>query len=501
MRIKHLLPLLAIPVYMSCTKNDDKPTTPEFFVNEDPSTFAEIGSINIGGAGAAEISAYDSLTKRLFVVNNSGVNRIEVVDFSNPTTMKVIGNIDVSTYGAVNSLSVYGGMLAAAIEGKDKTMNGKVVVYDTKSYAEIKAITVGALPDMVTFSANGKYIMSANEGEPSQDYKVDPVGSVSIIDVKNSFAVTTLDFSSFAGQAATLKSQGGRVFGPNASFAQDMEPEYITIAPDEKTAWVTLQENNMIAKIDLAAKTVTNMWPLGFKDYSLAINAIDPSDKDGIKQRTVPVKGMYQPDAIAMLIDNGIPYLFTANEGDVREWDAYAEAKRVKDITLDPTKFPNAATLKTETELGRLNITTTLGNTDGVYTELYSFGARSFSVWNGNDGKLVFDSNNELENKCIEAKVYDDGRSDDKGVEPEGIATGKVGKKNVVFVGMERSDAIAVYDATTPTKPVFLQLLKSGDAPEGVLFIPAVMSPTKKSLLVVSSENDGVVKVYTPNTL
>lgn len=150
-----------------------------------------------------------------------------------------------------------------------------------------------------------------------------------------------------------------------------------------------------------------------------------------------------------------------------------------------------------------MNITKTLGDTDGDgdFDALYSLGSRSFSVWNGNTGVQVFDSKNELDVKAIAAGVYDDGRSDDKSVEPEGITIGKIGNKKVAFVGMERADAVAIYDITDPTKPMFLQLIKCGDAPEGVMIIPAKNSPTKKSLLVVSSENDGVVKVYTPKTL
>ncbi|MCH5597832.1 hypothetical protein MKP09_07905 [Niabella ginsengisoli] len=117
------------------------------------------------------------------------------------------------------------------------------------------------------------------------------------------------------------------------------------------------------------------------------------------------------------------------------------------------------------------------------------------------NGTQVFDSKNELDIKVNEAKLYDDGRSDDKSVEPEGIAIGKVGKTNVAFVGMERVDAVAMYDTNDPQNPKFLQIVKTGDAPEGVLFIPAKASPTKKSLLIVSSEEDGVVKIYTPKTI
>ncbi len=245
---------------------------------------------------------------------------------------------------------------------------------------------------------------------------------------------------------------------------------------------------------------MTQIFPLGFKNYNLAKNGIDPSDKDGvIAFNKWNVKGMYQPDAIAFVEYNNTPLLFTVNEGDVREYDAFAENQRVKSLALDPTAFPDAGALQKDELLGRLNVTTTLGDldNDGDYDELYSFGARSFSIWNGNNGQLVYDSENQLEKKTIEAGVYDDGRSDDKGVEPEGITLGVVGKKPIAFVGMERADAVALYDISNPYNPKFIKLLKSGDAPEGITFISAEDSPTGKSLLVVSSEDDGVVKIYT----
>ncbi len=508
MKSKILPALLVLFVIASCDPHDHP-----YFPNEDPASFAEVGSIDIGEAGAAEISAYDPLTKRLFTVTNAGgATAIAVIDFSNPASLVNIATIDVAQFGGnVNSVSVSDGRLAAAIEATVKTDAGKIVIFKTTDYSVVKQITVGALPDMVTYSYDGKYIMCANEGEPATDYSADRFGTVSIISVKDDYAATTLDFSSFANQQSSLMAKGLRIFGPGVTpgtvisaerFAKDIEPEYVTISSDSRTAWVTLQENNAIAKIDIRSKRITNIYPLGFKNYNLDVNAIDPSDKDGgIFQNKWPVKGMYQPDAIAVVEDRGIPYLFTANEGDVREWDAYVESKRVKDLTLDLTAFPNAATLKTDAALGRLNVTTTLGDPDkdGDYDELYSFGARSFSIWNGNNGQLIFDSKNDLDKRNITAGFYDDNRSDDKSVEPEGMALGYVGRKPIAFVGMERSDAVAIYDISNPSNPLFLKLLHTGDAPEGLLFIPAKDSPTNHSLLVASAEGDGVIKVYQPN--
>lgn len=504
----NLLLLLFLLTFAGCKKDkQDSTTEEEFFVNEDAATFSQISSLDIGDTGAAEISAFDPATNRLFVVNNGAVNKIDVIDFKDPANMKVIGSILMAPYGgAVNSVAVSGGKIAAAIESTTKQANGKVAVFKTSDYSEIKVINVGALPDMITFSPDGKYILTANEGEPNDAYTTDPPGTVSIIAVNDGYTVTTIDFSAFASQQAALTAKGFRIFGVGKNFVNDIEPEYITVSADSKTAWITLQENNAIAKLDIATKTITNIFPLGFKDYNLIGNEIDASDLDGkiaLATTIVNVKGIYMPDGIAVLESAGVPYLFTANEGDAREYTGFSEVKRVKSATLDPLIFPNGATVKLDAQLGRLNITTTLGDADGDgdLDALYSFGARSFSVWNGNDGSQVFDSKNELDKKAIEAAVYDDTRSDDKSVEPEGITIGKIGNKNVAFVGLERADAVAVYDVTVPTKPVFLQLLKCGDAPEGVLIIPAKDSPTKKSLLVVSSENDGVITVYTPKTV
>lgn len=348
--MKHYLLCLFLLVAAAGCKKDKDETKPEeeFFVNEDAATFAEIGNIDIGNVGAAEISTFDPSTNRLFVVNNGTVNKIDVIDFKDPANMKVLSSISMAPYGgAVNSVAVSDGKLAAAIESTDKQANGKVAVFKTSDNSEIKVINVGALPDMITFSPDGKYILTANEGEPKDDYSVDPAGSISIISVSDNYAVNTIDFSAFVGQQAALKAKGFRVFGVGNDFVKDIEPEYITISSDSKTAWVTLQENNAIAKIDIASKTITNIFPLGFKDYNADGNEIDPSDKDnGTVLSKWNVKGIYMPDAIALMESGGIPYLFTANEGDAREYAALSEVKRVK-YKAGCYRFPERNGIKT----------------------------------------------------------------------------------------------------------------------------------------------------------
>jgi hypothetical protein len=506
--MKNLIAIMFCLVIFGCRKDKTPEELLEYKVNEDLTTYQEISSVALGGLGAAEITAFDPTTKRLFAVNNGTVNKIDVIDLSNPSAAMRINSISLTAFGGfVNSVDVFDGKLAAAIESANKQESGKVVVFNTTTLDVIKVLTVGSLPDMITFTKDGQYILSANEGEPNDTYTVDPEGTVSIIKMSD-YSVRTVNFSSLESQLPTLATNGFRIYGPGRSFTKDIEPEYITISDDSKTAWISLQENNAIAELDIVSGSFRKIIPLGFKSYGQSGNEIDPSDRDSkIEFSTLyaNVFGMYQPDAIAQYTYQGVPYLFTANEGDAREYPGFIEMRRVGSSlhVLDAVKFPNAAALKADAQLGRLNVTTTLGDTDadGDYDAIYSLGARSFSVWNALTGALVFDSKNELDRKAFELQVYDDTRSDDKGTEPEAVTLGRVGNKQIAIVGLERADAFAIYDITNPLTPVFVKMFKTGDAPEGILFIPASKSPIQQSLIVVSSENDGFIKIYKANKI
>lgn len=471
---------------------------------ENPATFKEIASTDLGGEAASEISAYDPNCKRLFVVNNEmNAARVEVLDLSQYPTVTKLPAIDLKSAGGVaNSVAVHDGKLAIAVEAFTKQDKGSVLIVNTCTLAPIKQVTVGALPDMVTFSPDGVYILTADEGEPNDAYTVDPVGSVSIINVADNYSVKTLDFAPFENQKATLVAGGFRIYGRNATFAQDIEPEYVAVSADSKKAWVTLQENNGIAEVDIVAGTILNIFPLGSKDLSLPQNAIDPTNTGNtINFSTWPVKAFYLPDAIAHFAINGKSYLITADEGDTRAYTGYNEEARVGTLNLDPTAFPNAATLKTNNNLGRLLVTTSIGDTDndGDFDALYAIGGRGFSIFDASTRQRVYETGRSLEDEVVKAGLYDDNRSDDKGVEPEGVTTGIINGRTIAFIALERADAIAVYDVSNPTAPQFLQIIPTGDAPEGVLLVAPEKSPNGKSMLVVSNEGDGTVKIYQPN--
>ena len=336
--------------------------------------------------------------------------------------------------------------------------------------------------------------------------------------------VTTFGFTSLDGRESSLRAQGIRIFGKvgggASSASQDFEPEYVAVSADSSTAWVTLQENNALAMIDLKSGTVS-VKALGFKDHSAAGNALDASDLDTrVNIQTWPVKGMYQPDGIAAFSVDGATYTISANEGDARDYTALPEVRRVKDLKLDPVAFPNAAALQADAALGRLNVTNQLGDTDGDgdFDALYSFGARSFSVRDA-AGTLVYDSGDLIErtvaaqfparfNANSTSNTFDN-RSDDKGPEPEGVTVGQVGGRTLAFLSLERMGGVMVIDVGTPASPTLLSYVNPRDftqdvktppagdlAPEGLAFVPAAQSPSGRAMLIVANETSGTTTLY-----
>lgn len=473
---------------------------------------------------AAEIGAYDPQTKRLFVVNGDS-GAIDVLDISNPDAMTLLFSIDVTAYGkGANSVAASNGVIAVAVEATNKQQPGQAVFFNTDGNF-LSAVTVGALPDMLTFTPDGTKVLVANEGEPNDDYNVDPEGSVSIINVAGGAGnvtqanVTQVGFTQFNG--ATL-SESIRIFGPGASVAQDLEPEYIAVTPDSETAYVVCQENNALAVIDIATGQVSALVGLGFKDHSLAGNGLDASDRDDqINIANWPVFGMFQPDAINAFSWNGTTYLITANEGDSRDYDGFSEEDRVKDLDLDATVFPNAAALQENEAIGRLTITTANGNDDAdpEFERIFAFGTRSYSVWS-TSGTLLYDSGDLIEQTVAAREAADfnsnndendsfDKRSDNKGPEPEGVVVGTVANNPYGFIGLERQGGFMVVDLSTPNQPVLLDFINNRDfagdpemdtagdlGPEGLTFIPASQSPTYQPLLAVMNEVSGSTTLY-----
>ncbi len=406
----------------------------------------------------SEIPAYDPKTRTLWI---AGVVGVDVLDAA---TGALVDHIDTTAFGSINSVAIKDGIAAFAIESLQRTSPGKVLFYGTRTRMPLvgnNPVSVGALPDMLAFSPDGKQLVVANEGTPATygarigtsvprvyaDPVGDPPGSVSIIDVRSRTVIATPGFVGVPTAGSNLRRGTG----------MDFEPEYIAFDKDGRMAYVTLQEANAIGVLDLRRRAFTSVIGLGAKDFSLPGNQIDPLNNDTVPPTiefiSPAVKGLYQPDGIATYEWRGRTLLVMANEGDFREDNGDRSA---------------ASGLGAITPLNNLRIS----NSDSSPGNLFTVGGRSFSIRDA-QGNIVYDSGDILDKEAARRGIYDDGRSRDKGVEPEGVAVQKIGDRTYAFIGLERTlDAsVAVFDITNPYAVSFIDLIvtKGDVAPEGLV--------------------------------
>ncbi|CAE6934339.1 choice-of-anchor I family protein [Vibrio sp. B1FLJ16] len=466
-------------------------------------------------SSAAEIVSYDACSDKLYVVN-AQAKHVDVLSMDEQGVPTLSTFIDLNNagiaasinIGAANSVAVSNGLIAVAIENSNKQNNGIIALYRSDDLSLITTFPAGALPDMVGFSKDGRYIAAANEGEPNGDYSVDPEGSVTLVDLSQGVAnaeVTQIDFRAFDGSRANELPKNVRISGPNATVAQDLEPEYLTFGDNGKI-YVALQENNAMAIINPETKSVEKIVGLGEKSWSEA--KLDASNKDKIvgNLKSYPqLVGLYMPDTLDSYSVDGKTYIVSANEGDGREygikttqercdqanfkWDeddylgtdnytskqgtclSHVDEVRGKKLKV-ADNHPLAAALKDNNQLARLKVikpAAALSTNDNVQ----AFGARSFSIWDEN-GELVFDSGDDFARIALinEGKYFNstndsndsgDDRSDDKGVEPEAIEVAEVNGRHYAFIGLERQGGIMVYDISQPKQAVFLHYINNRD--------------------------------------
>ena len=487
------------------------------------------------GSNSAEIVSFDPDVDRLYIANSVAA-KLDIVNFSNPASPVIINSVSLTAYGNINSVVAHDSIIALAIESVPAQTNGKVVFMDYNGNF-ISQVTVGAMPDMITFNKDYSKILTANEGEPDASYANDPEGSVSIIDLTPGYAnltnanVTNIGFTAYNGQSATLIAQGIRVFATSASVAQDFEPEYIAISDDNTKAYVTLQENNAMLTIDLTTNSITSLVALGFGAYdAISGNALDASDQSGAVLITgnIPVKATYMPDAIDFYSTGGTGYLVMANEGDSREFGSVIDANRISSSTfnnvLDATAFPDQAILRNNKFLGRLSALKYSGDTDGDgdYDELHIMGGRSFSIRNASTGAVVFDSKSLIEQITANHPTFGaifnasnatgapalKNRSDDKGPEPEGIKIAQINGKMYAFVALERIGGAMMFNVTNPNNPIYVGYANNRSTTlsgpdlgaEGIIYISAAQSPNGNAILILANEVSSTLSIYQINS-
>lgn len=475
-------------------------------------TLERLNSVAIGAAnkdgGVAEIVSYNADTGEAYVVNGQDglLYRLAVSEtgLAIKDSKDMRGLVEGFAYGDMTSVAVdtVNDHIAVALQAAGYADNGRIVLLDY-DFNMIAAYETGVQPDMVTFTHNGRMILSANEGEPREGYgegTVDPTGSVSIVDLVED-TVTTAGFEAF--DAAELAANGvliGVVNGQMNTAAADLEPEYIAVSPDDAKAYVSLQEANAIATVDLNSKTITSVRSMGFKDLSLEQNAIDLVEDKKYEAKTYPgALGVYMPDAISVFAANGTSYLVTANEGDAREWGGYvneakatltasdgSQAEKVRVLDKGCTTVPDAA-------------------------KEYLYGGRSFAIYNADTMELVYESGNDFEAKtavylpswfnCSNDNTDIDDRSAKKGPESESVTVGQIGSCTYAFIALERIGGVMVYDVTDPANASYVNYINTRDfseaikedvSPEGLCFL----SLNGKPMLLAACEVSGTVAAY-----
>lgn len=495
----------------------------------------DAGMSNADG-GVMEIVDYNTATGWAYAVNGQTGNltAIPMKTLASGETVDLLDGNDIDaksmieaecegfTYGDMTSVAVSadGTKLAAAIQAEGYADSGRVALFTCNEDGTLtfeKAYETGTQPDMVTFTPDDSRVLTANEGEPRKGYEgdaTDPAGTVTVISLADGKAVN-VGFEAYdSAEARQALTDAGIVLKKGSVPSKDLEPEYI--AAGNSTAYVTLQEANAIAAIDLNSLKVTGIYSAGYEDYSTVAVDIDKKDEAYNPKTYESLRGIRMPDSIALYSVDGTDYVVTANEGDSREWGDYLneDERDFKDGQISPT---GKITAKNSGLTGKV-VFFDSSDYDGLDANLdYLFGGRSFTVYetDGNGLTEVFDSGSDFEAKtaiyvpenfnCSNDDKSIDDRSGKKGPESESVTLGTVGEKTYAFVGLERVGGVMVYDITDPAHISFANYINSRDysediagdnSPEGLCFIPAGESWDGNAYLVAACEVSGTVAVY-----
>lgn len=495
----------------------------------------DAGMTNADG-GVMEIVDYNTVTGWAYAVNGQTGNltAIAVKDMADSESVDLLDGNDIDvksiveancegfTYGDMTSVAVSadGTKLAAAVQAEGYADNGRVAVFTCNADGTLtfeQAYETGVQPDMVTFTPDDSRILTANEGEPREGYAdgaVDPAGSVTVITVADGTAVN-VDFTAYDSNEERQKLvDAGIVMKKDTVPSEDLEPEYIAAGND--TAYVTLQEANAIAVIDLGSLKVTGIYSAGYEDYSTTAVDIDKKDEAYNPAVYESLRGIRMPDGVALYSVDGVDYIVTANEGDSREWGDYLNEDE-RDFGDGQTSPTGKITAENSGLTGKV-VFFDSSDYDGLDSGLdYVFGGRSFTVFRADESGLteIYDSGSDFEAKTAEYipenfncsnddKSLDD-RSGKKGPESESITVGTVGERTYAFIGLERVGGVMVYDITDPAETVYVNYINSrdfsediagDDSPEGLCFIPAADSADGNAYLLAACEVSGTVAAY-----
>lgn len=493
------------------------------------------GMTNADG-GVMEIVDYNTTTGWAYAVNGvtGNLTAIAIKDMKSSEKIDLLdGNdIDVKSmveencagfvYGDMTSVAVSedGSKLAVAIQAENYADTGRVALFTCNADGTLtfdKVYETGVQPDMVTFASNDSKILTADEGEPRDGYGdgiIDPKGTVTIINLADQ-TVSQVDFTSYDNSDSREQLvESGVILKKNTNPSVDFEPEYIAVG--DKTAYVTLQEANAIAVIDLNQQSLTGVYSAGYEDYSTCAVDIDKKDEAYKPAVYETLRGIRMPDGIATYHINGVDYIVTANEGDSREWGEYLNEDE-RNFGKGETSPTGKITAENSGLTGKV-VFFDSSDYDGLDSEFdYLFGGRSFTVFKADEQGLteIYTSGNEFEAKtagyelehfnCSNDNNDIDDRSGKKGVEAENVTIGNVGEKIYAFIGLERIGGVMMYDVTNPEKISYANYINSrdfsadiagDDSPEGLCFISESESVDGNAHLLTACEVSGTVASY-----
>ena len=513
------------------------------------------GQYNVDG-GVMEIVAYNQATEWAYAINGQS-GKLAAIPLAGLTAgahveeltgteidVKALVEAEDSTfqYGDMTSVAISpdSTTLAAALQAQGSNDAGRVALFTCEEDGSLTLealVETGAQPDMVTFAGDG-VVLTADEGEPREGYGeniADPKGSVTVVDVEAQES-TAVDFSAFDNQRNQL-AEDGIVLKKGSAPSVDLEPEYIAVSGGK--AYVTLQENNAIAVLDIESQAFEGVYSAGFEDHSTTAIDLDKKDDAYDPQTYESLLGIRMPDGIAAFTVEGTTYLVTANEGDAREWGdedqgTFYLSEDERDFGEEGVTSPTGAITAENSGLEGKVVFFKTEDFDGLDPEKdYVFGGRSFTVFQATENGLeeVFTSGDDFEaltaqyvpeyfNASNDNAVLDD-RSGKKGPEAESVTVGTVDGKTYAFVALERTGGVMAYDVTDPEAITFVNYVNTRDfgttvegseeyedgeldkwvtggdvAPEGLLFLDAASSPNGEPLLLAACEVSGTVAVY-----
>ncbi len=441
------------------------------------------------------------------VLSNFSSGEVDVLDVSHPQKLHRIARFSLGLIKGEELTSVaFHPMLdlfAAVIDGGNRP--GRLEIHSASTGLLVDRVEVGFGPDAVVYSQDGNLLMIANEGEdflfePSNKHFFSPEGSVSMVRLSPSGHILrhkNLDLANMTNVEGFVVTHGGRfmereidwngdgviskkmdfdgngviekkkvllgqfegrdVFGNETKGERKilipikthspalLEPEYIAIDPDATTAYVTLQENDGVAVIDLINEQAVRYHGLGATRHKTDTHA------EGWVKFDQDMTGLREPDGIT-LIANG-RYFVTADEGD------------------------------TESE------------SDNKVGQALA-GGRTISVFDAKTGDLIGDTGNQLDEIAFAHGLYPDQRSTRKGSEPEMLVSFDLEGTPWIAVGMERAGAVVLISVADPKQPKVVALGKipgeEGKSPEGITHFEA----NGEHYLLTANEMSGTVACF-----